>query len=160
MTEIRPRKPCCYWRPNCNALRTLQSPWHITPDDGTKSFRISSAAFRPSKQDKSVSVDIGQLLLEDGLAEDALYPALKQAVGLCAVSVQFIRELGLELHHDPLCTNWYHGGIRGNFNSKNPVTRKNGSKMLAEHGDKHVVRQLDVDTARRHWEAANRPLDW
>lgn len=154
MKLLRRCKKPSYWLPDCDALRTIQSPWHVTPNDATRSFRITSAAFNPGKDDNSVSVDIGQLLREDALEPDILYPALKQSVGLAAITVELIRQIQLDLHHAPVFSNWYHGGIVGNFNNRKK------SRKLAEFANEHVLRPIDADLARKHWESMHGPLAW
>jgi hypothetical protein len=78
---------------------------------------VSSAAFKPTR-DGSVSVDLEQLLMADGLPLLTMYPAIDQAVAAAAVGVDRVRQAGLEPTHDPDPRNWYHGAIRGNFTGK------------------------------------------
>lgn len=72
---------------------------------------MSSAAFGPSSSDKRLSVDIEQLMSADGLGPTDLYPGIDRSVGLYAVEVAKVRELNLEIEHQPILPNWYHGGV-------------------------------------------------
>jgi hypothetical protein len=58
--------------------------------------------------DCGVSVDLGQLLAEAGLREDARVP---QGMGAVKLQVGPVRDLNLRVGSDPLPTNGYHGQI-------------------------------------------------
>lgn len=110
MKCLRPKVPSSKLLPDFEFVRTLQDH-HIVEDKNQKRYRISSKAFSPSKADKSLSGDLEQLLLADGLSATAMYPAVDRYVGAAALKVGDIRGLGLEVEHQPVATNWYHGGI-------------------------------------------------
>jgi len=81
-------------------------------------------AFRPSKKDKMVSVDLEQLLIEDGLDGTTLYPHLDRSIGLYALFVHELATLGLDLVHAAIPTNWYHGGVAGDGLQKHKISKK------------------------------------
>jgi hypothetical protein len=130
-------------QPEKLALRTICSPFHITPDEGTRTFRISSAAYAPSKSDGYVSVDLEQLLNVAGKTKLSNFPAFAKAVGLIAHSVGFLRARQFSVTHEPMAGNWFHGGIRG-------VSNKTKQRSLSESCE--FVVAIDVVEAKRHWE--------
>lgn len=73
---------------------------------------VSSAAFHPSKVDKSLSVDLEQLLCADGLESNALYPDLPRSVGLYALRISDLIAMTATVEHRPIWLNWYHGGVQ------------------------------------------------
>jgi len=94
-------------------IRTLQAPDHIVLDKASGRYRISSKAFGPSSSDGTLSGDLEQLLVEDGLDPLALYPSVDRAVGAASLTIGNIQALGLSVEHQPVNRNWYHGGVRG-----------------------------------------------
>jgi hypothetical protein len=103
-------------------LRTIQSPSHTVWDDLHKQYRLSSKAFNPSTDDKTVSGDLEQLLLADEVPVSEFRSALGRVVGLYAIKVEKIRIQDLIVSHLPVATNWYHGGIGGKLTDR--VKRK------------------------------------
>jgi len=81
-------------------------------DDRTGEWRLSSGAYSPTA-DGLVSVDLEQLLAEDGLSPLTMYPALDRNVAAATHLVSDLRALNLDVVHDPTIRNWYHGGISG-----------------------------------------------
>jgi hypothetical protein len=119
---LRRVRPSLHWQPDALALRTIQAPQHIADDNGA--LRVSSVAFQPSTGEQSCSVDLGQLFEEDGLKSTALYPSLARAVALYSLTVEQIRAENLELEHQPIWSNWYHGGICGRALDKHRVRKR------------------------------------
>jgi hypothetical protein len=97
--------------PEYRVVRTIRSPDHVIYNDLT-GWRLTSAAFEPT-DDGLVSVDLEQLLTEDGLPPLAMYPAVTKSVAAATQTVAAVRGHNLEVIHDPVCNNWYHGGISG-----------------------------------------------
>jgi hypothetical protein len=150
MYRLRRKRAESSLRPEELVLRTICSPFHVTPDHGTKTFRVSSAAYTPT-DDGAVSVDLAQLLREDGLSLDSLYPSMASAVGLVSHPVSAIRDEELAVQHDPVVENWYHGGLTGNF------TKKKRRKLASSC---NAVVAIDTEAARRHWEAVHHDPLW
>jgi len=121
--------------PEGRALRSIQAPQHVEDEDGA--YRVSSAAFRPGT-DQTVSVDLEQLLTDDDLRSDTLYPSLARSVGLVAIGVDLLRAEGVAVDHFPVSTNWYHGSLTGE-GLKNPGRRRRLAKACA------VVVAIDHD---------------
>lgn len=119
---LRSTKKPSYWRPDSRVLRTIQAPQHVAGPDGA--IRISSAALVPSDADHACSVDAEQLLHEDGLPSDALYPGLARTVGLYALLISQLRAEKTDAHHDPIWSNWYHAGMRGDGLKSHGVRRR------------------------------------
>lgn len=146
MWKLRRRRPHSRWSPDCRALRAVQAPQQVKNAGGQ--WVISSAAFSASKSDASCSVDIEPLLTDDGLDARALYPTLVRTVGLFAVLVRDIRANTLELHHEPVRSNWYHGGLRGAGLSSHK-TRKALARacQVVVPIDQEAASQLDKEAA-------------
>jgi hypothetical protein len=89
-------------------------PTHIVPDENIGGKRISSAAFSATSgdPDNGMSVDIGQKLIADGKALDAM---VKDGLGAVSLPVGGVRELGLKVGPDPDLNidppNPYHGQV-------------------------------------------------
>lgn len=134
-------------QPDLRFVRTLQSPDQVIYDAKLGQWRPSSAAFGPSSsKDKSLSGDLEELLAADGLAVDALYPAVDRAVGACSFTIEQARALGVEVGHDPVWTNWYHGGARFPGMSSSAVSR--AKKKLRDA----AVELVAIDAAAAlHW---------
>src|ERR1700693_5446569 len=64
---LRQKLPTSQLQPDLRFIRTLQSPYHIVPDEKTGLYRISSKAFSPSSADGKLSGDLEQILRTDGL---------------------------------------------------------------------------------------------
>jgi hypothetical protein len=111
MKQFRRRKPTLS-RPQLRFIRTLQSPDQVVYDAKLKRWRISSAAFGPSSSDNCLSGDLEELLTADGLPPDALYPAVGRAVGAATFTIEQAASLGVQVAHDPVWSNWYHGAAR------------------------------------------------
>ena len=122
MRLMRPKRSTNYWRPESRILRSIQAPQHVADEAGE--IRISSAALVLSDGDASCSVDAEQLLHEDRLSSDALYPALPRSVGLYALEIAQARSESVETHHDPIWSNWYHAGLRGDALKKHKVRKR------------------------------------
>ena len=100
-------------RPDLRFVRTVQAPEHIIFDKAVGRYVLTSAAFSPSSSDGSLSGDLEELLLGDGLRCDTLYPSVTRAVGAVTIKVSDAINLNLTVGHKPVRANWYHGGIRG-----------------------------------------------
>ena len=119
--------------PDGRTLRTVQAPHHVKNADGT--WVVSSAAFSPSSSDKSLSVDLEQLLHADALDSTALYRELPRSVGLYALGVGELRHLVMDVDHRPIWPNWYHGGVQ-------KITHGLRKKMA-----QHAVAVIEIDQA-------------
>lgn len=111
MCRLRRCRPPMSLQPEARIARTVQGPFYVLDRDGE--WRVSSALFKASKSDSYCSVDLEQLLVEDGLNAETLYPQLPDSLGLVGL---FVREILAENHivrHVPVDENWYHGGIHG-----------------------------------------------
>ena len=104
-------------RPETFVIRYINPVAHVFFDENTKQRRIASAAFGPSSRDPDfgMSVDIGQLLTETGLPENARVPSDRGAVRL---NVGRVRELKLRVGSDPIAAgrlpaNPFHGQVWG-----------------------------------------------
>jgi hypothetical protein len=113
MCHFRRQLPPSELEPDFRFVRTLQAPDHIVFDEHKGLYRISSKAFGPSSSDGSLSGDLEQLLVRDGLTATAMYPAVDRAIGAAALTVGQICKHGPTVHHEPVQKNWYHGGVRG-----------------------------------------------
>ena len=113
MHRHRAPYPSSQLQPDYRFVRTIQAPHHLVPDKATGLYRLSSKAFGPSKLDGGLSGDLEELLARDGLGALAFYPAVKRAVGAATLSIKQIRGHGLEVRHEPVMEDWYHGGIHG-----------------------------------------------
>lgn len=100
-------------QPEFRFIRTLQSPYHVVPDERTGRYRISSKAFSPSKADGKLSGDLEEVLAADGLSPTAMYPAVRDPVGAASLTLGQIRAAKAEADHDPATWNWYHGAVSG-----------------------------------------------
>lgn len=113
MYYLRPKWISERLQPDFRFIRTLQSPWHLVRDEATGRYRISSKAFGPSKSDGTVSGDLEEILIEDGLDATTMYPAVRDPVGAASLTVEQVLSVGAQVSHIPVSTNWYHGGIAG-----------------------------------------------
>lgn len=111
-------------------VRTLQAPQHLVFNKATDRYEFSSAAFGPSSRDGSLSGDLEELLVCDGLDAFALYPSVNRGVGAAAFKIKDAREIGFDLGHEPVKANWYHGGVRGNFSKANRKKLQNIAKQV------------------------------
>lgn len=146
MRLLRRKCPPSQLQPDLRFIRTLQSPFHVVPDQQTGRYRISSKAFSASKLDGGLSGDLEQILQADGLQPTALYPAVRNAVGAAAIPIGKIQEAGGNVCHDPVWRNWYHGSV---FNITDAVKRKifkSASEMI----------EIDQAEAAKFWEVARR----
>jgi hypothetical protein len=125
-------------QPEFEFVRTLQH-YHVTYDKHLGRYRISSKAFSPSSTDNSLSGDLEELLKVDGLPATAMYPAVEHYVGAAALKVEDIRALGLEVEHQPVQTNWYHGGI---------VKIRDSHKKKLEKISREII-QIDQEKSKR-----------
>jgi hypothetical protein len=119
-------------QPQLRIIRSLQSPDQVVYDANLKRWRPSSAAFGPSKEDGSLSGDLEELLLADGLSVDALYPAVPRSVGASTFTVGEAGGLGLPVKHDPVWPNWYHGSTIFPDGSSAISKAKRGLQKLAQ----------------------------
>lgn len=149
MYKCRKPRPESYLQPDCLALRTIRSHYHVTPDNRTQSFRITSAAYSWT-DDGSVSVDLGQLITEDGLPLTALYPSMTQAVALVSHRIDALHVRGLSVQHEPVAEDWYHGGIYGVTDALRRKLAKSASTVVP----------IDQAAARAFWEMKNGKLPW
>lgn len=117
MCLLRRNRQSSQLLPEYEVIRTVQAPHQLQlVTDATGNWRLSSAAYSPSS-DGLVSVDLAQLLIEDQLHILFMYPAVSRNVAAASHKVSALRELGLDVIHDPVLKNWYHGGISGIKNS-------------------------------------------
>ncbi|MGJ5149906.1 hypothetical protein [Bradyrhizobium sp. HKCCYLR1023] len=100
-------------QPDYRFVRTLQSPHHLVFHERSGRYEISSQAFGPSSSDETLSGDLEEVLLSDGLKATAMYPAVRDAVGAASVTVRQILDTKATVEHDPVIVNWYHGAVRG-----------------------------------------------
>lgn len=96
--------------PQSMLIRHVNEAQHVILDENINGRRIASAAFSRTTgdPDNGVSVDLGQLLAEAGLREDAKVPP-----GMGAVKLQVgpVRDLNCRVGSDPIVTNAFHGQI-------------------------------------------------
>lgn len=111
MWLLRRKRHSSKLQPEYRVIRTIRSPDHVVKDS-TGKWRLSSGAYSPT-DDGLVSIDLEQLLVEDELDALFMYPALDRNVAAASHSVLSLRELNLDVVHDPMPRNWYHGGISG-----------------------------------------------
>jgi hypothetical protein len=110
-------------RPQLRFVRTLQLPDQVVYNAGLQRWEPSSAAFSPSSTDGSLSGDLEELLRADGLPPQTLYPAVPRAVGAATFTIQQARDLGVQVRHDPVWSNWYHGGALFPGTGRNQLKR-------------------------------------
>lgn len=126
--------------PSFRALRTIQAGIpQCVKDDLTGEWRVSSGAFSASR-DGYMSIDLEELLRRDGRPIDYLFPNLPRAVAMVAHPLKTYFSYGFAVEHQPLPTNYYHGGIKGNF--------KKQKRKLA--GSCEYVCPIDVKLAERY----------
>ncbi len=101
--------------PGLRFIRTIQSPDHIVPDEATGEFRISSKAFSPSSTDGTLSGNLEQLLITDGLTCTDISPKLKRIVAVYSLTIEQFTAEALIVSHAPVKSNWYHGAVSGRF---------------------------------------------
>lgn len=96
--------------PQSMLIRRINEAQHVILDENINGRRVSSAAFSRTTgdPDNGMSVDLGQLLAEAGLQEDA-----KVLPGMGAVKLQVgpVRDLKLRVGSDPTPTNAFHGQV-------------------------------------------------
>lgn len=99
-------------RPETKLIRHINPKEHICRDDNTGQLRIKSSAFSPTSRDPEygMSVDLEQLLSEEGLPKDHKVP---KNFGAVALKVASIRSLELKVGSDPVPDNQFHGQIWG-----------------------------------------------
>lgn len=113
MYLFRRKWPPSRLRPEFRFIRTLQSPHHVIFDERTGRYGISSQAFNPSSSDGTLSGDLEEVLVSDGLSPIAMYPAVRDPVGAASVTVGQIGDALAHVDHGPVRRNWYHGEVRG-----------------------------------------------
>ena len=129
-------------------IRTIQSPSHVVRDASTGLYRISSKAFSPSSEDKTLSGDLEQLLLADGLHATSLKPALSRVVGSFALKIGQLRDQNLGVSHDPMWDNWYHGAITGITTKRHKENlRKNAIELIPI--DQEEAAKLEAESIQR-----------
>lgn len=130
MWLLRKKRQSSQLRPEHRVIRTIRSPDHVVKDSATGKWRLSSGAYSPT-DDGLVSVDLAQLLTQDDLDALFMYPALDRNVAAASHTVSSLRVLNLDVVHDPIPKNWYHGGISG-------VSTKAIQRKLAKSAALHV----------------------
>lgn len=92
------------------ALRTIQSPYHITPNEDGDGYRVGSGAFKAGS-DGTISVDLEESFVRAGLAIDAQYPHpdLAQCVALVSNTVAEYQLFDVGISHAPVPGNDHHG---------------------------------------------------
>lgn len=93
-------------------LRTIQVPGQAVFDPATAKWEVTSSAFSP-QSDGTISVDLEEVQLEDGVQLTHGYPRVQNAAGLVAHRVHRLRADGFEVYRDPLPQNKYHGEAKG-----------------------------------------------
>jgi hypothetical protein len=98
-------------------IRHINEAAHVVFDENRNCRRIARLAFSATSgdPDDGMSVDIGQLLAEAGLQEDAQVP---RGMGAVKLEVGQVRALVLRVGSDPIPTNKYHGQVWGVKDSK------------------------------------------
>jgi len=142
MYRVRRRTPSNRLLPEFRLIRTIRSPYQVVQDQLTGQYVLSSAAFKPTS-DGLVSVDLEQLLDQDGLDPLAMYPALDRHVAAAAHTAGHVTSLGLTVCHDPTKKNWYHGGIGGKFTGKISRDLASGADFLIEIDQAEADRLFD-----------------
>jgi hypothetical protein len=141
MFRFRPAYPETRLRGEFRFIRTIQSD-HIAPD-GEGGYRLSSKAFSPSRSDGGISGDLEELLQKDGLPPTGAPVLLPRTVGAYTLYVSEIRDEGLAVKHDPVPTDWYHGGIFGSKNStKNRLLKKATVLVAIDQAEAHRILSL------------------
>jgi hypothetical protein len=109
--------------PQSLLIRHINPDHHVVPDENTKGSRISSGAFAATTRDPDygMSVDIGQLLSEQGLPDRHMVP---QRMGAVSLGVGDLRGIGLRIGSDPVPTNEYHGQVWGVKTSMRKAVQK------------------------------------
>ncbi len=97
-------------------IRHINPEEHVVPDENLGGRRIGSNAFSATSgdPDHGVSVDLGQLLEEQGLALSAMVP---HQFGAVSLKVGDVRSLSLAVGSDPETFNEFHGQVWGVKNS-------------------------------------------
>lgn len=147
MYKHRKPIPNSQLRPECLALRTVRSPWQLTPQPAKRNFRVNSSAYSPSSEDGGVSIDVGQALASDGF-KPRLERAVSNPVGLMGHSRSFLERMGLLPHHEPVMSNWYHGNIR-DLMTLADGDRRRMQRKLADECTPAIP--IDTEAAIRHW---------
>lgn len=86
----------------------FNNPSYVKEDQSLSSF-----AFRPRSNEVGVSVDISRLTTYQKSIRD------KFNYRLYSVKASFVRDIGLDCHHDPIEDNNSHALITGNFTNSN-----------------------------------------
>lgn len=103
--------------PQSMLIRHINVAVHVVPDENLQGRRISSAAFSPTSGDPhyGMSVDLGQLLAEQGLPENHM---VRNGMGAVKLRTGDVRAEGLRVGSDPVPTNAFHGQVWGVRNRK------------------------------------------
>jgi len=99
-------------------IRHINPLAHIYPDEATGIQRISSGAFNRTREPRGgMSVDLGQLLAEDGKPLGAM---VAPGMGAVKIRVGTVRDLGLWVGSDPIVPmKPYHGQV-WKFSNRTP----------------------------------------
>ena len=91
-------------------IRHINRLHHVYFDENRQGNRIKSAAFSHSSGDPNygMSVDLGQLLQEEGFPDDYMVP---EGFGAVKLGVGDVRALGLPVGSDPRPHNRFHGQV-------------------------------------------------
>ena len=106
---------------NCGYLiRNISPQYHLCFDENLGRRRIASSAFSASKGDPDfgMSGDIGQLLEEAGLPQQAMVPT---GFGAVRLQIGSIRQIPLKVGSDPEPDNVFHGqawGVKASIRKK------------------------------------------
>lgn len=125
-------------RPDLRFIRTIQAPDQVVFNKATERYEFSSQAFSASSTDGSLSGDLEELLVGDGLHALTLYPSIDRAVGVAGFRVEDAVNLGLTVAHEPVKTNWYHGGVRGDLKKKTRQRLKEAATELVPIGQEEA----------------------
>lgn len=125
---------------NLRGARTLQAPQQVAFDHGLQQYVVGPAAFRP-QSDGTISLDLEEALLSDGLPIDGAYGGVARAVGLVAHTVGRLEAAGFAVSHRPVDGNDYHGEAAGS-------PSRSERRALADTCE--IVRAIDqVEAARQ-----------
>ena len=124
------KKKSILTQPEVYFIRTLQAPDHIVFNKSTNLYEFSSQAFNASSGGGSLSGDLEEILIFDGLEGLTLYPSVSRGVGAAAFKVQDALNLGFTIGHEPVVRNWYHGGVRGDFKKSKKQSLKQAAREI------------------------------
>jgi len=123
------------------ALRDIQCPAHIQPNENGTAYRVTSGAFIPGT-DGSVSIDLEESLLRANLEMTSRYGHLPKTVALVSHTVASYKAQDYKVIHTPIPGNDHHGSAT--TARKNNALRR-AARAMAEQVN-YVV-PIDPDLA-------------